>query len=86
METLSVNEADFNFSDVLLKTQKAPVQIIHNGSPVAVIMSPETYEAVEEFKLRYLKEQIRLSRDDIANGLIEEGEVFFSDLLAGKYD
>jgi hypothetical protein len=36
METLNANEAKTQFSDMLLKAQRAPVQINKNGKPAAL--------------------------------------------------
>ena len=86
MEVFTANEAKNRFGEVLLKSQKAPVQVTRSGRPVAMIMSIEEYDAVEAFKLQYVKEHIQASLDDIQNGNIEDGAAFFKDLMTGKYD
>ena len=51
METLTANQAKTQFGDMLLKVQRAPVQISRNGKPVAVLLSVEDYQALEAIKL-----------------------------------
>jgi prevent-host-death family protein len=86
LEVLTANEAKTNFGELLLKTQKAPVQITRSGKPVAVVMSAEDYSVMEAFKKRYVQEELACSRADVENGRIADIDVFFADLLAGKYD
>lgn len=50
MYALSANEAKTQFGDLLLKAQREPVQINRNGKPVAVVMSVEDYQALEDLK------------------------------------
>jgi len=86
MEVLTANEAKTNFRELLLKAQIAPVQITRSGKPVAVVISSKDYDMIEEFKMRYLKEELARSLNDEAAGKIEDFESFFSELIAGKYD
>ena len=86
MEVLTANETKVDLGELLLKTRKAPVQITRSGKPVAIAMSTEDYETVEAFKMRYLKEELARSQADVENGRIEDMDVFFADLMAGKYD
>jgi prevent-host-death family protein len=86
LETLTAQEARVRFGDLLLKSQKGPVQITRSGKPVSVMISAEDYETIEEYKMRYLKEKMAQSKDDIDNNRIVDGASFFDDLLAGKYD
>ena len=54
MEIFTANEAKNRFGEVLLKSQKAPVQVTRSGKPIAMIVSIEDYNATEELKLRYV--------------------------------
>lgn len=54
MNILSANEAKTHFGVLLLKAQRAPVQINRNGKPVAVVMSAEDYQHFEAMKLQRL--------------------------------
>jgi prevent-host-death family protein len=86
MEVFTANEAKNRFGEVILKSQKAPVQITRSGKPVAVVVSIEEYNATEEMKLRYVREHIQEALADIENGNVEDGDTFFQGLIAGKYD
>ena len=86
MEVFTANEAKNRFGEVLLKSQKAPVQVTRSGKPIAMIVSIDDYNATEELKLRYVREHIQEALEDIKNGNIEDGDAFFKDLMAGKYD
>lgn len=44
METLTSNQAKTQFGDLLLKVQRAPVEISRNGKPVAVMFQPMTIQ------------------------------------------
>ncbi len=44
---VALNEAKPHFGDMLLKAQRAPVQINKNGKPVVVVISAEEYENIE---------------------------------------
>jgi len=86
MEALTANEAKSQFGDLLLKAQRAPVQINKNGKPVAVIMSMEDYDRIEALKLRLLQSKVASAKADVESGNIVDGEGFFDRLEAGKYD
>ena len=86
MEVFTANEAKNRFGEVLLKSQKAPVQVTRSGKPVAMIVSIEDYNSTEELKLRYVREHIQEALADIKNGNVEDGDAFFHNLMAGKYD
>jgi len=86
MEALTAQEAKSNFGELLIKTQKKPVRITHDGKSVAVVISMEDYAAIETLKMRYLKEELARSQADEADGRIEDFDIFFADLMAGKYD
>lgn len=86
MHALSANEAKTHFGDMLLKAQRAPIQINRNGKPVAVVMSAEDYQNFEAMKLQLLQARAAQTRADIAEGDLIDGETFFDELGAGKYD
>ena len=86
LETLTAQEARVRFGDLLLKSQNGPVQITRSGKPVSVMVSAEDYEAMEEFKMRYLKEKLARSKEDIDKGRVADGPIFFDKLLIGEYD
>ena len=86
MEVFTANEAKNRFGEVLLKSQKSQVQVTRSGKPIAMIVSIEDYNATEELKLRYVRAHIQEALEDIENGNVEDGDTFFQDLTAGKYD
>jgi prevent-host-death family protein len=86
METFTANEAKNRFGEVILKSQREPVRVTKSGKPVVMVVSMEEYDASEELKLRYVREHIQESLKDMENGDVEDGDVFFRDLMAGKYD
>ena len=80
MDSLSANEAKTHFGDMLLKAQRSPIRIKKNGKPVAVIMSTEEYESMENLKLQFLQARAAKAREDIAAGNLIDGEEFFKKL------
>lgn len=86
MDTLSANEAKTQFGDLLLKAQRAPIQINKNGKPVAVVISMDEYESIEALKLRLLQSRAAQTKADIEAGNTVDGEAFFNDLESGHHD
>lgn len=86
MQTLSANDAKTQFGDMLMKVQRAPIQINKNGKPVAVVISVEEYENMEALKLRLLQSKATKAKKDISAGFTVDGEQFFDELDAGKHD
>lgn len=86
MEALSANEAKTHFGDMLLKAQRAPVQINKNGKAVAVVISAEEYESIEALKLQLLQTRAIQAKADIGAGNLVDGESFFDELEAGHHD
>jgi prevent-host-death family protein len=86
MDTLSANEAKTQFGDLLLKAQRAPVQINKNGKPVAVVISFDDYESLEALKLQTLHARAAQAKAAIAAGNTVEGDAFFEALESGRYD
>ena len=86
MQTLSANDAKTQFGDLLLKVQRAPIQINKNGKPVAVVISVDEYKSIEALKLRLLQSKAAKAKDDIVNGNMIDGESFFDELESGKHD
>jgi len=86
MDVLSANEAKTQFGDMLLKAQRAPVQINKNGKPVAVVISMEEYDSNEALKLQLLQSRAIRARSDIEGGNTMDGESFFDALESGQHD
>jgi len=86
MDTLSANEAKTHFGDLLIKAQRAPIQINKNGKPVAVVVSSEDYESMESLKLRLIQARARQAEVDIKAGNLIDGEAFFDDIENDLHD
>lgn len=86
MDTLSANEAKTQFGDLLLKAQRAPVQINKNGKPVAVVISFDDYEILEALKLQTLQARASQAKAAIEAGNTVESDAFFEALESGRYD
>lgn len=86
MDALSANEAKTQFGHLLLKAQRAPVQINKNGKPVAVVISMDEYESNEALKLQLLQSRFIKAKSDIESGNTTDGESFFTALELGQYD
>jgi prevent-host-death family protein len=67
-----MNESN-DIGDMLLKAQRAPVQINKNGKPVAVVLSVEEYESFETLKLRLLQSRAMQAMADIEAGSLVDG-------------
>jgi prevent-host-death family protein len=86
MDALSANEAKTHFGDMLLKAQRAPVQINRNGKPVAVVISMDEYESIEALKRSVLQSRAAQARADVAAGRTVDGEAFFEGLDSGQHE
>lgn len=86
MDTLSANEAKAQFGDLLLKAQRAPVQITKNGRPVAVVLSFKEYESFEALKLQTLQARAAQAKIAIEAGNTADGDAFFDALELGRHD
>jgi len=86
MDSLTANEAKSQFGDMLLKAQRAPVQINKNGKPIAVVMSMDEYEGIEAMKLRLLQVRVDKAKIDIQAGNTVDGNLFFEALESGQHD
>ncbi|EQB98372.1 type II toxin-antitoxin system Phd/YefM family antitoxin [Photorhabdus temperata] len=77
MDALSANEAKTQFGDMLLKAQRAPIQINKNGKPVAVVISMDEYESIETLRLKLLQSRAAQASVDIESDNTADGEAFF---------
>ncbi|PKF48600.1 type II toxin-antitoxin system Phd/YefM family antitoxin [Enterovibrio nigricans] len=82
MQTLNANEAKTKFGTMLINIQSEPVEILKNGTSVAVVMSSKDYQAMEELKMELVKLRFsNIDEDDLV-----DGDTFFEELESGKYD
>ena len=86
MLALSANDAKTQFGDMLMKVQRAPIQINKNGKPVAVVISVDEYQSMEILKLRLLQTRALGVVQDMNNGDTVDGEQFFTELESGQHD
>ncbi len=68
MRTMSAKDAKNHFGELLLEAQKAPVTIEKNGRPVAVELSFEEHESVQQLKLDRLRAMIAEADAAVAAG------------------
>ena len=82
MKAVTANKAKTQFGDMLLSVQRAPIQINKNGKPVAVMVSMDDYEKIEDLKIQMLKERLARAKKEIETGSTTDGNSFFDELLA----
>ncbi|MCC8466803.1 type II toxin-antitoxin system Phd/YefM family antitoxin [Photorhabdus bodei] len=73
MYALSANEAKTHFGDMLLRAQRAPIQINKNGKPIAVVLSIDEYENIEALKIQLLKSRAIQAKADIEEDNLVDG-------------
>lgn len=84
LEKLTANTAKTRFGELLLKAQKAPVQIDKNGQPVAIVMSIEDYELTEQIKRELLQQRLQLAHQEVKAGLYEPADDAFESLSVNE--
>jgi len=82
MYTLNANEAKTKFGSMLMKAQSEPVEIVKNGTPVAVVVSLEEYEKTELLKNALVSARF----EGINESDLVDGKAFLEELESGKYD
>jgi len=78
MRTMSANEAKKHFGELLDTARREPVTVEKHGRPVAVVMSAEDYDEIQQAKLERLRAEIKIGTDQIARG---EGTTYDSEGL-----
>lgn len=84
--TLTANEVKTNFGEVLMQSQREPVQISKYGKPVAVLVSASDYVSMDELKLELLKTRLEQAQIQQAKDELVDGRQFFDQLVKGKLD
>jgi len=82
MISLTANEAKTKFGNMLISAQAEPVEIVKNGTAVAVVVSTKEYQRIEELKMELVKARF----DNIDENDLVDGQTFFDELDSGKYD
>lgn len=81
MLSLTANEAKTKFGNMLINVQAEPIEIVKNGTPVAVVISSKEYSKIEKLKMEIVKSRFANIDDDLM-----DGETFFQELNSGKDD
>lgn len=82
MLSLTANNAKTKFGEMLINVQREPIEIVKNGTPVAVVVSFEEYSHIEDLKMELVKARF----SDINDEDLVDGDTFFKDLESGNYD
>lgn len=82
MLSLNANEAKTKFGSMLINVQSEAIEIVKNGTPVAVVISSKEYKKIEALKMEVVKSRFAVVNDDD----LMDGESFFNELDSGKYD
>lgn len=82
MAKVSANDAKARFGELLDRAQQEPITIEKHGRPVAVVISSEEFDRLQEIKLERLRDEVQIGLDAIAKGdFIEVDEDGLSDLM-----
>ena len=81
-KTMPAAEAKTNFGRLLDTAQREPVAISRNGRPVAVVLSMEEFERIEELKLERLRGDIRHGIEQLDRGERVDGAAFMRELIS----
>jgi len=68
MKTMSANEAKKHFGELLDIARREPVSVEKHGRPVAVMMSAEDYDEIQQAKLETLRAEIDKGRQQLLRG------------------
>lgn len=80
MHTLTANDAKRNFGELLMNAQREPIKISKNSKDAVVVMSIKDYEELEVMKAEYLKYCFGSAREDLAKGIVVDGQSFLTAL------
>lgn len=68
MRTMSANEAKRHFGELLDTARREPVSVEKHGRPVAVVMSAEDYDEIQQAKLERLRAEVDKGRQQLLRG------------------
>ncbi|WP_047680390.1 MULTISPECIES: type II toxin-antitoxin system Phd/YefM family antitoxin [Xenorhabdus] len=86
MEVIPAQLAKNQFGDLLMKVQRAPVEISKHGKRVAVVISPEEYEQFEQLKLQSLKAILAESIAQAERGELHHVDDVFAPLTVDELE
>jgi len=72
MSNISANEAKNRFGELLDNARREPVTIEKHGRPVAVVLSIEDYEELQQIKHEKLRAEIQIGLDQLDRGEANE--------------
>ncbi len=82
MHSLNANEAKTHFGKMLIKVQSEPIEIKKNGHPVAVVLSSDEYNKIEQLKMELVKSRFaNINENDLV-----DGDTFLDQLDSGSYE
>ncbi|MGB4333730.1 MAG: type II toxin-antitoxin system Phd/YefM family antitoxin [Chromatiaceae bacterium] len=68
MQNISAHDAKAHFGQLLDRARREPVIIDRNGRAVAVVLSKEEYDELNDIKLQQLRTKIHLGLADLERG------------------
>jgi prevent-host-death family protein len=81
MLKLAAKEAKNRFGHLIDQAQREPVTIEKNGRPVAVVISMEEYQHIEQLKLEQLQRDLDLGIAEADRGELLDSDQVFNELL-----
>ena len=76
MQRFSAHDAKARFGALLDTARREPVTIEKHGRAVAVILSKEDFDAIEDLRLEHLRSELRVGLDASAAGDVLEVDEF----------
>jgi prevent-host-death family protein len=84
MQTISAHEAKARFGQLLDAARTEPVTIEKHGRPVAVLVSKQEYDDIQEVKLAQLRAEVKRGVDAIERGDFSEYDEADLEQLAAR--
>ncbi len=84
MQHVSADNAKARFGQLLETARREPVVIERHGRAVAVVVSKEEYDALNDIKLRQLRAEINLGLADLERGACTDYEADDLQKLAAR--
>jgi len=74
MQNISAHDAKARFGQLLDTARREPVVIEHHGRAVAVVLSKEEYDELNDIKLRQLRAEANVGLADLERGAYTDYE------------
>lgn len=72
MKTFPATEAENGFGRILDAAQSEPVTIMQQGHPIAIVLSPAEYAAIDGARIRFANAVDTLRQQGEENGLTDD--------------